>query len=315
MPAPHAALSNERLEFLGDRVLGLIVAEKLHALYPDDAEGALALKFNALARGAACARAAEAAGLAEHIILAQSEARQRRPAQAGHPVRRLRGGDRGALSGWRHGGGARALSNAIGRACSRTSGADMRDAKTRLQEWAQAPRPCAPRRSITLIGREGPDHAPHFVVEAAVEGMAPETGEGGSKREAEQDAAAKLLAQGGGAMTTLAAIAPSSARPMRANPRSTNALVGSKVAIVTPKVQTTRMNVKGVAMTGETQIVFVDTPGIFRPRRRLDRAMVGAAWAGAEDADAILLVVDAADLTANPKSPCRPRHRRHPAKA
>ena len=68
-----ATLSNERLEFLGDRVLGLIVAEKLHALYPNDAEGLLALKFNALARGAACARAAEAAGLAEHLILAQSE--------------------------------------------------------------------------------------------------------------------------------------------------------------------------------------------------------------------------------------------------
>jgi len=83
----------------------------------------------------------------------------------------------------------------------------------------------------------------------------------------------------------------------------TNALVGSKVAIVSPKVQTTRMTVRGVAMAGETQIVFVDTPGIFRPRRRLDRAMVGAAWAGAEDADAILLVVDAADLAANSNSP------------
>jgi len=83
----------------------------------------------------------------------------------------------------------------------------------------------------------------------------------------------------------------------------TNALVGSKVAIVSPKVQTTRMTVRGVAMAGETQIIFVDTPGIFRPRRRLDRAMVGAAWAGAEDADAIILVVDAADLAANPNSP------------
>ncbi len=82
----------------------------------------------------------------------------------------------------------------------------------------------------------------------------------------------------------------------------TNALVGTKVAIVTPKVQTTRMNVLGVAIRGETQIVFVDTPGIFKPKRRLDRAMVGAAWAGAEDSDAILLIVDAADLTANPRS-------------
>jgi GTP-binding protein Era len=82
-----------------------------------------------------------------------------------------------------------------------------------------------------------------------------------------------------------------------------NALVGSKVAIVTPKVQTTRMPVRGIAITGETQIVFVDTPGIFRPRRRLDRAMVNSAWAGADDADALLLIVDAADLAGNATGP------------
>jgi GTP-binding protein Era len=80
-----------------------------------------------------------------------------------------------------------------------------------------------------------------------------------------------------------------------------NALVGSKVAIVSPKVQTTRMAVRGVAMDGDAQIVFVDTPGIFKPRRRLDRAMVNAAWAGAGDADAVILLVDAAELTINPK--------------
>jgi GTP-binding protein Era len=79
-----------------------------------------------------------------------------------------------------------------------------------------------------------------------------------------------------------------------------NALVGSKVAIVSPKVQTTRMAVRGVAMVDDTQIVFVDTPGIFKPRRRLDRAMVNAAWAGAGDADAVVLLVDAAELSANP---------------
>jgi GTP-binding protein Era len=82
-----------------------------------------------------------------------------------------------------------------------------------------------------------------------------------------------------------------------------NALVGTKVAIVSPKVQTTRMNVRGIVMRGDTQIVFVDTPGIFRPRRRLDRAMVGAAWSGAGEADAILLLVDAADLAAHASSP------------
>jgi GTP-binding protein Era len=81
-----------------------------------------------------------------------------------------------------------------------------------------------------------------------------------------------------------------------------NALVGSKVSIVTPKVQTTRMPVRGVAMRGEAQIVFVDTPGIFKPRRRLDRAMVDSAWAGASDADAVLLIVDAPELIAQPKA-------------
>ena len=82
-----------------------------------------------------------------------------------------------------------------------------------------------------------------------------------------------------------------------------NALVGTKVAIVSPKVQTTRMPVRGIAIAGQTQIVFVDTPGIFRPRRRLDRAMVTSAWAGAQEADCVLLIVDAADLTANANSP------------
>jgi GTP-binding protein Era len=79
-----------------------------------------------------------------------------------------------------------------------------------------------------------------------------------------------------------------------------NALVGSKVSIVTPKVQTTRMRVRGVALRGETQIVFVDTPGIFKPRRRLDRAMVHAAWAGAGEADAVLVMVDAPAVAAQP---------------
>ena len=71
-----------------------------------------------------------------------------------------------------------------------------------------------------------------------------------------------------------------------------NQLVGSKVAIVTHKVQTTRARIRGIAMEGDTQIVFVDTPGIFKPKRRLDRAMVEAAWGGAGDADLIVLMVD-----------------------
>lgn len=72
-----------------------------------------------------------------------------------------------------------------------------------------------------------------------------------------------------------------------------NALVGQKVAITSAKAQTTRARLLGIALEGETQIILADTPGIFAPRRRLDRAMVAAAWEGAQEADAILLVVDA----------------------
>lgn len=72
-----------------------------------------------------------------------------------------------------------------------------------------------------------------------------------------------------------------------------NALVGQKVAIVSPKAQTTRTRLIGVAISGESQILLVDTPGIFAPQRRLDRAMVAAAWSGAQDADLIAFVIDA----------------------
>ncbi|MFI4934318.1 MAG: GTPase Era [Caulobacterales bacterium] len=89
-----------------------------------------------------------------------------------------------------------------------------------------------------------------------------------------------------------------------------NRLVGAKVSIVTQKVQTTRFPVRGVVIAGESQIVLVDTPGIFKPRRRLDRAMIRAAWGGAEDADAVVHLVDAeAELAA--KAPgARPAERR-----
>ena len=73
-----------------------------------------------------------------------------------------------------------------------------------------------------------------------------------------------------------------------------NALVGQKVAIVSPKAQTTRARLMGIAIAGSTQILLVDTPGIFTPNRRLDRAMVKAAWEGTEDADRVVLVIDAA---------------------
>lgn len=187
--------SNERLEFLGDRVLGLVIAEQLHALYPGDAEGALALKFNALARREACVRAAEAAGIAPHLVLAASEAGSggRRKAAI------LGGACEAVIAALYLDGGMKAARGFIERYWSEAFAgltADMRDAKTALQEWAQA------RKSETraapayrVVRREGPDHAPIFAVEVSVAGETPETGEGRSKREAEQAAARAMLAR------------------------------------------------------------------------------------------------------------------------
>jgi ribonuclease-3 len=190
-----AAISNERLEFLGDRVLGLVVAEKLHALYPGDAEGMLALKFNALARGQACASAAEAAGLGEHLILAQSE--QVSGGRAKPAI--LSGACEAVIAALYLDGGREAARQFIERYWQgqfESLTAEMRDAKTRLQEWSQARgRGESGAPVYSLISREGPDHAPHFRVEVKVSGHDPATGEGGSKREAEQAAAAALLSR------------------------------------------------------------------------------------------------------------------------
>lgn len=94
-------------------------------------------------------------------------------------------------------------------------------------------------------------------------------------------------------MTTRAGFVALIGEPNAGKSTLLNRMVGAKVSIVTHKVQTTRARIRGVAMEGETQIVFVDTPGLFAPRRRLDRAMVAAAWSGAADADIVVLLVEA----------------------
>lgn len=183
--------SNERLEFLGDRVLGLVVADKLHRLYPDDPEGVLALKLNALVRREACAAAAEKAGLADHVVLAASEA-----ASGGRRKGAILAGVcEAVIAALYLDGGfdvARAFIERYWDEAFTHLSEDMRDAKTALQEWAQARR-TAP--VYKLVGREGPDHAPRFVVEVSVKNEGTATGEGHSKREAEQAAARTLLAR------------------------------------------------------------------------------------------------------------------------
>jgi ribonuclease-3 len=180
----NANRSNERLEFLGDRVLGLIAAQKLHDLYPDDTEGALALKFNALARREACAKAAEVAGISEHLILANAE--------AGSGGRKktaiLAGACEAVIAALYLDGGmevARRFIDCYWAEAFSELNADMRDPKTSLQEWAQSRKGNQAAPTYQLLRREGPDHAPRFHVEVTVNGEGPETGEGNSKREAE----------------------------------------------------------------------------------------------------------------------------------
>jgi ribonuclease-3 len=191
-----SAVSNERLEFLGDRVLGLVIAEKLHQLYPEEPEGLLTRRLHALVRWETCARVGEAIGLWSHLILTKSEADggRARGAIVGSAVEAL-------VAALYLDGGLGVASDFIVRHWlplldSIETGA--RDPKTRLQEWSQGGgRGERGAPVYALVSREGPDHAPHFRVEVRVEGHAPATGEGSSKREAEQAAAAALLAQVG----------------------------------------------------------------------------------------------------------------------
>jgi ribonuclease-3 len=185
--------SNERLEFMGDRVLGLVIAEKLHALYPDEAEGALALKLNALVRSEACALAAEKAGLAEHLILANSESASGGRKKAAI----LAGACEAVIAALYLDGGFEVARGFIERNWEDQFAGldrDMRDAKTALQEWSQG-RKGGGAPTYKQVKREGPDHAPRFWVEVSVSGQEPVTGEGGSKREAEQAAAQAMLAK------------------------------------------------------------------------------------------------------------------------
>ena len=188
----NSAQSNERLEFLGDRVLGLVVSETLYRRYPAEDEGALTRRVHALVRWEACAKVGEDIGLWDHLILTRSEAAGGR---ARGPI--VGSACEAVIAALYLDGGMAAARGFIERqweAMFADPGADVRDAKTRLQEWAQGRgRGDSAAPVYSLKQQAGPDHAPRFVVEAQVQGFDPVTGEGGSKRQAEQDAAAKLL--------------------------------------------------------------------------------------------------------------------------
>jgi ribonuclease-3 len=187
-------LDNERLEFLGDRVLGLAVAEMLHHALPDHSEGELARYFNRLVRGATCAAVGREAGIGKFLILSDSEADS-----GGRDKDTILANAVEALLGAIFvEGGFDAGRDAVKRLWGERfdlSPSVIVDPKSALQEWAQGQGLPLPR--YAEVSREGPDHAPRFIAEARLKGHEPATGEGTSKRQAEQAAAAELLRREG----------------------------------------------------------------------------------------------------------------------
>ncbi len=191
-PSREGEASYQRLEFLGDRVLGMIIAARLLAAFPDDDEGTLARRFNALVRKKTLARIAAEAGLAPHIRLSRGEAESGGREKSGI----LADVCEAVIAALYLDGGLEAAERFIDRywgALISEQEAVPVDAKSALQEWAAA-RGMAPPE-YEMVAREGPDHAPLFTIEVRLDGAGTARGRGRSKQQAEQRAAARLLAR------------------------------------------------------------------------------------------------------------------------
>lgn len=187
-------LDNERLEFIGDRVLGLAIAELLNEHTPQTSEGDLARQYNRLVRGETCARVARQVDLGPHLILSGSEADS-----GGRDKETILADAIEALLGavFLDGGydAARTVVRALWDGEFTQLPASAIDAKSALQEWAQGQGLALPH--YVEVAREGPDHAPRFTAEVRIPGKLPAQGVGASKRVAEQAAAQTLLIREG----------------------------------------------------------------------------------------------------------------------
>ncbi len=186
----HRLDDNQRLEFLGDRVLGLALADILHRRFPEEEEGALAKRFAQLSRREALAQVAHEIDLAAHLRMAGGE-----PASAGRDAEgAMADACEAVIAALYLDGGfeiARRFVAARWEAMIAADEQPPRDAKTALQEWAQARGLALPK--YTVVSREGPDHQPLFTVTATLKDGAAATATGQNKRAAEQAAASDLL--------------------------------------------------------------------------------------------------------------------------
>jgi ribonuclease-3 len=184
----------QRLEFLGDRVLALVIAEMLLEAFPRATEGELAQRLTGLVRNESCAEVAVALDLGQAIRLGGGEVQS-----GGRKKAAILGDVCEAVIGALHLDGgveaARRFVVAQWRERMLNSHGPLRDAKTTLQEWVQAKG--LPTPTYTIVDRRGPDHAPIFVIEVSVDKAPPARGEGHSRREAEQEAATNVLRREG----------------------------------------------------------------------------------------------------------------------
>jgi ribonuclease-3 len=185
-------LNYERLEFLGDRILGLVMAEWLYGHFPNEPEGALSRRFNALVSGSTCAEIARTVGLAPHLILGK-QARDDGATDSDNVLGDVMEALIGALYLEAGLDEARALIRKLWAGRVDTQAAAPRHPKSSLQEWAAANRKRPPEYLMT--GRSGPHHNLRFTVTVSIKGVGEASAEGGSKQEAETAAAKALLEQ------------------------------------------------------------------------------------------------------------------------
>lgn len=194
----HASMgkdrNNERLEFLGDRVLGLAIAELLNGQFPEAPEGELARRFNRLVKKDTCAIVARELDLGPFIIMGEGE----RESGGSEKPTILADACEAILGAIFLDNGYESTKTLILRMWSpKLLSSDIipTDPKSALQEWAQSQRRPLPK--YTEVSREGPDHAPEFTTEVGIEGLPPSRGKGTSKRASEQDAARTMLKREG----------------------------------------------------------------------------------------------------------------------
>ena len=272
-------------------MLGVVVADQLYRAFPHASEGELSMRLAKLVRRETCAEIAAEWDVGPHVVLGLGEARgggRKKAAilsdvcesiigavfvDGGFEAARdliLRGVGRPADR--RRGARARRQDRAAGMG----AGPGARCAALR-RGGAQRPGACAAvRHAGRVAGLRARDGRGEFEARRRAGGGA------GVSRPAER----RMSGTRCGFVALIGA-------PNAGKSTLINALVGEKVSIVTRKAQTTRSTVRGVVIRGEAQVVFVDTPGLFQPKRRLDRAMVASAWGAAADADALALLVDA----------------------